>query len=64
MALKPLRMIAVQGMRILGQNENGHWQNPLWNASQPALMLLGEVREIVVSEANLLPADFQEAEDD
>lgn len=64
MALKPLRMIAVQGMRILGQNENGHWQNPLSNASQPTLMLLGEVGEIVVSEASPLPADFQEAEDD
>jgi len=52
-------MIAARDMRILGQNENGHWQNPLSNASQPALMLLGEVGEIVVSEANpALPAGF------
>jgi len=58
-------MTAAQGMRILGQNENGHWQNPLSNASQPAPMLLGEVGEIVVSGANLsLPADFQGVEDD
>jgi hypothetical protein len=47
-------------MEILDRNGNGHMQNPLWNASQMALVVPGEAVEIVEWQASsAAPPNFQ-----